>query len=274
VPSFAAGIVFVTIFSVITAVHLGQALRGRAWWLLPTVVTGGVGEIIGWVGRLWGSKNPHSQNPFLMQITTTIISPTFILAANFVIVGRLIRRLGTKYSRLSPRQYTIVFCSCDVIALVIQSIGGGMASSAATAAGAQTGGRIALGGIVFQFASVVVYMLLTIEFLTRFALKKPFSRREETLNGGRMIVLDSKTKQMILGVGLSSLAMFIRGIYRTIELADGWSGKIISVERYFIALDGAMIAFSMIALNVFHPCRLLGDERTIQEEKKNSVTDA
>ena len=41
-----------------------------------------------------------------------------------------------------------------------------------------------------------------------------------------------------------------------------------------VALDGAMIAFSMIALNVFHPCRLLGDERTIQEEKKNSVTDA
>ena len=66
------------------------------------------------------------------------------------------------------------------------------------------------GGIVFQFAAVVVYMLLTIEFLARFALKKPFSGREETLNGARMIVLDSKTKQMIAGVGLSSLAMFIR----------------------------------------------------------------
>lgn len=66
------------------------------------------------------------------------------------------------------------------------------------------------GGIVFQFAAVVVYMLLTTEFLVRFALKKPFAGREETLNGARMIVLDSKTKQMIAGVGLSSLAMFIR----------------------------------------------------------------
>lgn len=66
------------------------------------------------------------------------------------------------------------------------------------------------GGIVFQFAAVVVYMLLTIEFLVRFALKKPFSRREDTLNGARMTVLDSKTKQMIMGVGFSSLAMFIR----------------------------------------------------------------
>ena len=53
-------------------------------------------------------------------------------------------------------------------------------------------------------------MLLTIEFLIRFALKKPFSRREETLNDPRIAVLDSKTKQMIFGIGLSSLAMFIR----------------------------------------------------------------
>ena len=67
-----------------------------------------------------------------------------------------------------------------------------------------------IGGIAFQLAAVVVYILLTIEFLIRFALKKPFSRREDTLNGARPSVVDSKTKQMIIGVGLSSLAMFIR----------------------------------------------------------------
>ena len=102
-----------------------------------------------------------------------------------------------------------------------------MASSSSTTSGSQTGGHIALGrylflsphrspltdivgGIVFQFVAVVVYMLLTIEILIRFALKKPFSRREETLDDARITVLDSKTKQMTFGVGLSSLAMFIR----------------------------------------------------------------
>jgi hypothetical protein len=102
-----------------------------------------------------------------------------------------------------------------------------MASSSNTISGSATGGRIALGkclspspykplltviigGIIFQFIALVVYMLLTIEFLTRYALKKPFSRREDTLNGPGLSVLDSKTKQMIFGVGLSSLAMFIR----------------------------------------------------------------
>jgi len=208
-----------------------------------------------------------------MQITTTIISPTFILAANFVIVGRIIQKLGPKYSRLSPRAYTIVFCTCDVIALIVQSVGGGMASTANTVSGTVTGGHIALGGIVFQFVALVVYMLLTAEFLTRFSLKKPFSRREDTLDSARPSVIDSKSKQMVLGIGLSSLAMFIRGIYRTIELADGWNGRIISVERYFIALDGSMIVLSLLALNIFHPGRLLDNEPAIQEKKNNSVTD-
>lgn len=47
--------------------HLGQALHRRMWWLIPTVVTGGVGEILGWVGRLWGSREPTSMKPYLMQ---------------------------------------------------------------------------------------------------------------------------------------------------------------------------------------------------------------
>jgi len=68
----------------------------------------------------------------------------------------------------------------------------------------------ATGGIVFQFAAVVVYMLLSTEFLVRFLLKKPFPGREDTLDGAPPVVLDSKSKQMIYGVGLSTFAMFIR----------------------------------------------------------------
>jgi len=85
VPSFEAGILFVVLFSVVTgtlsflylsdrylmrrqtAAHLVQALRSRVWFLLPTVVTGGFGEIAGWVGRLWGNQNPTSMKPYIMQ---------------------------------------------------------------------------------------------------------------------------------------------------------------------------------------------------------------
>jgi len=80
---------------------------------------------------------------------------------------------------------------------------------------------------------------------------------------------------MVLGVGLSTLCMFIRGIYRTIELSNGWGGRIISTESYFIALDGSMIVLSMLALSVFHPGRLLSNDRaTVEEKHSGSVTEA
>src|ERR1700733_6485379 len=56
------------------AVHLLQAIRYRLWFMIPTMVVGGMGELIGWAGRYWGSQNPQSFKAFIMQITTTIFS--------------------------------------------------------------------------------------------------------------------------------------------------------------------------------------------------------
>jgi hypothetical protein len=36
-------------------------------------------------------------------------------------------------------------------------------------------------------------------------------------------------------------------------MAPGWRNSIMRNETYFIALDGAMIAFAVLLLTVFHP---------------------
>jgi len=48
-----------------------------------------------------------------------------------------------------------------------------------------------------------------------------------------------------------------RSVYRTIELADGWNGRIISTEWYFNVFDATPIVLAMVAINIFHPGRLL-----------------
>lgn len=48
--------------------HLVQAIRFRTWYLIPTAVLAGTGEVIGWSGRFWSSLNGGTlQAPFLMQ---------------------------------------------------------------------------------------------------------------------------------------------------------------------------------------------------------------
>ncbi|TFY55330.1 hypothetical protein EVG20_g9360 [Dentipellis fragilis] len=121
---------FVALYSLTTSIHILQAGYFHLWWLFPTAVLAGICEIIGWSARLWPSENPTLVTPYLMQIITTIMAPTFFVSANFIILGRIIRRLGQRYSHLSANWYTILFFSCDIVALVVQAIGGAMASQA------------------------------------------------------------------------------------------------------------------------------------------------
>jgi len=58
---------------------------------------------------------------------------------------------------------------------------------------------------------------------------------------------------LIGGMSFSLICLLIRAIYRTIELSDGWDGRIISTQVLFNVLDGAMVLSAITTLNVFHP---------------------
>jgi len=265
--------VFVALFSVTTIGHVVEAFYFRLWWLLPTVCLAGLGEIIGWIGRLWSSHSPGDLNPYLIQICCTIIAPTPLVAANFVILGRLINYIGPQYSRLSPGWYTAVFCSADIVALIVQAVGGASASEAVeNDKDPAKGGNIMLGGIVVQLVAITIYVTLATEVVVRFYTKRPFRQsnnaREGSELGDEKPSLDRNVQLMIVGLSFSTICIFIRSVYRTIELSDGWSGRIIHTQRYFNILDGAMILLAMYTLNVFHPGILL---RHIPDEPKKGA---
>ncbi|KAI0078295.1 RTA1-domain-containing protein [Panus rudis PR-1116 ss-1] len=245
---------------VVSVIHLTQALYYRLWWLIPTACLATVAELIGWSARLWSSKNPPLVTPYLMQITTTIIAPTPLIAANFIILGRLINGLGSCYSRLSSKWYLIVFTSCDLIALVVQAVGGAQASVAANDKKDPTqGGNVMLGGIAFQLVAVVMYMVLASEFVLRFLYNRPLREAPRGKNNvpHSWDALDWRIQLAFISLAFSGVCLLIRSIYRTIELADGWFGTIISTQIYFNVLDGAMIVLATYTMNIFHPGILL-----------------
>jgi len=263
-PDIWIGILFIVLFGLSTIAHLGQSIRYRLWWILPTICLAGVMELIGWAGRLWSGYNVLLNNPYLIQIVCTILAPTPLVAASFVMLGQCIRRLGQQYSRLSAKWYTAVFCTCDVIALVVQALGGASASAAVNQGkSAKTGGNIMLAGIIFQLVAITVYMILAAEFVMRYLHDRPISGRAVIDTG---YTLDRNMKQMLAALAFSSLCIYVRSWYRTIELANGWQGYIIHTQRYFVIMDALMIVFAMWAINIFHPGRLLGPGKTWRDQ--------
>ncbi|KAL4066354.1 RTA1 like protein-domain-containing protein [Scleroderma yunnanense] len=257
VPTEWICILYVALFGVSTALHLLQAMKFRMWWLLPTVVLAGIMELLGWSARLWSSINPVLLTPFEIQLVGTILAPTPFIAANFLIVGRIIVQLGPQYSRLSPKLYAILFCSFDLICLVIQAVGGAIAADAVNTNGnPNDGGNIMLIGVAIQMFAMTLYVICAGEFFVRFLkdcpIRKNSMEENEEKRGVKLYEWD-RLKLLVFSLFFETVFLFVRSVYRTIELENGWSGVIISTQVYFNVFDGAMLTLAMFTMNLVHP---------------------
>ncbi|KAI2995018.1 hypothetical protein CBS147346_10168 [Aspergillus niger] len=267
VPSLAAASTFVALFGASMLGHAVQMVWFRTWWC-SVFSLGCLGEILGWAARIWSAKCPYAQTPYLMQLTTLIIAPTFFTAGIYVLLARFIRIFGPQSSVLSPKLYLWIFCTCDIISLVVQAAGGGMASSgggggdsssstsslstretSSSSNSQSTGTHIMVGGIIFQLVAITVFVALGADFAWRvFCREVPYRR-----GNAHMPIVIGLFSAMVFSV----LLIYIRSVYRTIELLHGWTSATMRNEKLLIGLDGAMMVPAVIVFNLFHPGQLL-----------------
>lgn len=76
---------------------------------------------------------------------------------------------GARISRLRPRTYKVIFISSDLIALVLQAIGGALAATADEGDTKQNdlGVNLMIAGLAFQVFSLALFMALWAEFAWR-----------------------------------------------------------------------------------------------------------
>ncbi|KAH9479751.1 hypothetical protein JR316_0008346 [Psilocybe cubensis] len=280
IPSKAATIIFVSLFLVSTVIHCVQAIKYRKWYLIYTAGVCGMLEFAGWIGRLWSAFSPQSMTAYKLQATCLVFAPTPLLAATFVIFGQIIKRLGPSFSRLQPKRCKYQFelflleihiflkiqLCFDVLALVVQGGGGGIAASATdNPSQIDLGSRIMLVGIVVQLVVIIGFSVLAAEFLIRFYKNMPFQGRSDEsmrklLNTEVKSRMTPNIKLILYGVLLSTVFFLVRSIYRVIELSEGWEGPVMRTQMYFNIMDGLMIVLAMYTVNVFHPGRYLATD--------------
>ncbi len=145
--------------------------------------------------------------------------------------------MGTGISRLSPKTYLWLFVPCDIISLTLQGAGGGISSTRSqNNEDPKLGSDIAIAGLVFQVATLTLFMALCAEYATRFFKSHGWSLAQAR---AQVPLVSRRSFQLFLvALFVATICIFIRSVYRVVELAGGWDGELIHDQTLFIILEG------------------------------------
>ncbi|KAI9821209.1 MAG: hypothetical protein M1827_003943 [Pycnora praestabilis] len=248
-PSLGANAFFLAFFAITTGIQVFQGLRWKNWTFMLALVLGAGTEAIGYIGRVLMHNNPWQNAGFETQICCLIIAPAFISAGIYLTLKHLVITFGEDLSRIQPKYYTWFFISCDMLALILQGIGGGLAASSnGNDSQRNTGTDLMLAGIAWQVATLLIFGLLAGDYFIR------VYHHRDTLNPETTTLRNTlKFKLFLTGLTIAFVTVFTRCIYRLPEMSGGWENSIMQNQTEFIVLDGVMCTIAVLALTVFHP---------------------
>ncbi|SCV06156.1 LANO_0H23332g1_1 [Lachancea nothofagi CBS 11611] len=275
-PNLAFNSAMAAIFGVLFILQLAAGVYTRQWWILVSFLCACALEVAGYIGRALGHNDTTNIDTFLLQFICLTIAPVFTMAGIYYQLGKLVEIYGHRFALLkNPMLYSWIFMACDVISLIVQAVGGGMSGSAAADnTDTATGDHIFVAGLAFQVASMSVFLVLWFHLLYQIFV---VSRMEHTGASKPSWSLVHVSQQDIdykyrpkfeflrihpkrwvfnyFGYALTAavLLVYVRCIYRVVELAEGWHGDLITHEVYFIILDALMMSMATTLMTVFYP---------------------
>ncbi|KAI9811983.1 MAG: hypothetical protein M1827_004875 [Pycnora praestabilis] len=247
-PNLAVGIVFSILFGLIALTQTLHTIRRRALWMLFFVIGSGV-ECLGWIGRTVAHHCAYSSVLFTMQTATLIMGPAWTQAGVYVTLWVMIRVLGDEVSPLPPKIYLWICFCVDCVCLSLQATGGGLAGSASDdGSSTQPGTDLMVVGIIAQLICAVLFSIVLAIVVSR---------------GASQIMQNRPIQLVALATIISTTMMITRGVYRSIELVQGWEGFLITHEGYVIGLDAVPMVIAMGGLALFNPSALFSKQRTL-----------
>ncbi|KAL8763589.1 MAG: hypothetical protein Q9194_007302 [Teloschistes cf. exilis] len=198
-PNLGANAFFLAIFALCMAIQFFQGLKWRSWSYMIAMTVGCLGEVL----------------------------------AIYLTLKHLILTFGPEHSRLKANWYTWIFIACDLLSLILQGAGGGIAASASTDSTADAGSHLMLAGIIWQVVTLAVFLVLASDFGFR-----AYGHRSTHSTAAVELRRTLKFKLFLAGLAIAFVSIFIRCIYRIAELAGGWGNSIMQNEGEFIGFEG------------------------------------
>lgn len=190
---------------------------------------GCIAEAAGYVGRVMMHNNPYDDIGFQIQICLLIIAPAFLSAGIYLTLKHFTITFGESWSRLRPAWYTYIFITGDLVSLVLQGAGGGLAATADPGTSTQDlGTNLMIAGVIFQVVILSVFGYLLSEYTLR-----TYRRREKLSMAATEILRSMKFRLFVGAIMTAYLAIFTRCVYRIPELTGGWGNELMRNEPEF-----------------------------------------
>lgn len=272
-PSIGGNIALLVVYSFFFALQVISGVFYHQWWFLTCWSCGMVLEILGYIGRVWSHVNIQNFNAFVMQLVCLTLAPCFMMAGIYYVIAQLTVIYGQKFSVLRPMQYSLVFIICDIISIILQAVGGGVAAGALSVyQSTQQGSNIMVGGLAYQVFTIALFQLFWYLFLYRvYQSYKKYGDAE--FNPDFAHIRQRKFLiPFIFVVSFAVILIFVRSIYRLIELAEGWSSRLAVDEIYFMILEALMVSLASCVLSFMSPGLAYGRHSHIYIDKSFGAT--
>ncbi|CAN3374368.1 hypothetical protein DIURU_000754 [Diutina rugosa] len=279
--SLGGNAVFTALFGLLCLWYLIVTVWSRHVYFGVCMFCGTGLEFAGYLTRtLAANGEQNTLSYFLCQFICITIAPAFIMAGIYFLLAQLVAIYGRKYSLLPPMGYSYIFIVCDVISLVVQAAGGGLAGTAFSRGDdADPGTYTMVGGIAFQVLSMSLFLILLFQFLWSvwrvgsgfgmgtfgrmlFNTRSAQARKREQDPYYTPEYASVRHRQFFgvfpLIIVISVGFVYVRCIYRVVELAEGWRGYLITHEPYLLVLESSMIFCATVLYTVFHPALVMG----------------
>ena len=228
------------LFSLATVLCLAATIVTRRWYMLIAVAVG-IMEIIGYAFRLTMLTKPVYGYYVGMQCLL-IIPPSFLALVEYMTLAKVVqavrdRNPGVKFF-LRPKLITWLYFTAEIISLALQGAGAGLSVSQDGVNRNQSVGRaLLIVGLVFLVV-VIVCFLLNAVFVSVTKEYGVWQSRNLTY--------------LFVVLYFTTTLLLIRNLFRLIEFAGGWYGRLAVQEKYFYTLDALMVLLILFTFSFAH----------------------
>ncbi|KAM9939931.1 hypothetical protein OXX80_000597 [Metschnikowia pulcherrima] len=290
-------VIFLATFLVIAGFNSFMAFRSKQTWYNVSFCVGYGLEVIGYLGRVLGFINNESTGYYVMQSLCLTVAPAFIMAGIYFLFAQNVAVHGRQYSLLKPMWYSYFFITIDVVSIFVQGGGGGLVS-AGDGNMQNLGNIIMFIGILVQIIAITIFLFFWFIFLGRTFFHDRDSvpehcsyRKKSMLNYIKLLLnvpsaraykfeyLDrfyNPKYQSIrlrhlysyypLAVSVAVVLIYIRCLFRVVELKMGFDGYLMQHEVYLFVLDSLMIAITGLVFIPFHPVFVFGRDNVLTKK--------